>query len=498
MFSAKTWRMTGAACAVIGLTVAGSALAEDLTELTASEAAQRIKSGSLTSEALVQALIAKAEANSGLNAFITLDKAGALAAAREADAAVKTGTAKGALHGVPLVFKDNIHAAGLPNTAGTPGLEGFVPKQSAPVVQALTDAGALVLGKTNMHELAFGITSNNARFGAVGNAYDASMTAGGSSGGTGSAVGARLAPAGLGTDTGGSVRIPSALNGLAGLRPTIGRYAQDGITPISSTRDTAGPMARSVADLVLLDGVITGDATTLQPASLKGLRLGVPRAFYYDNLDPGTAQAVSAALAKLKAAGAELVDADLTAVPDLNAKIGFPVALYEVMQDLPAYLAKHDTGMDLKQLAGKIASPDVKGIITATMGEGAIPAPVYAAAMNDFRPKMRQAYAEYFATNGVAAMIFPTTPLPARPKVGSDATVELNGERVPTFPTYIRNTDANTSAGVPGLTIPVGLTAEGLPVGLEIQGPVWSDRKLLAIGLAMEGVFGRLPAPKGN
>lgn len=495
MFSTKIWRRAGLAAAIIGVAAAGPAWAEDLTELTASEAAQRIKAGSLTSTALVEALLAKAEANSASNAFITLNKDGALAAARQADAAVKAGTATGALHGVPLVFKDNIHAAGLPNTAGTPALEGFVPKQSAPVVQALTDAGAIVLGKTNMHELAFGITSNNARFGAVGNAYDNAKTAGGSSGGTGSAVGARSAPAGLGTDTGGSVRIPSALNGVAGLRPTVGRYPKDGVTPISWTRDTPGPIARTVTDLVLLDGVITGDATTLAPASLKGLRIGVPRAYYYDNLDPATAQAVNAALAKMKAAGVELVEADLADVPDLNAKVGFPVALFEVMRDLPAYLARYDTGVTMQALADKIASPDVKGIITSTMGEGAIPAPVYEAAMTQFRPKMQQAYAEYFARNGVTAMVFPTTPLPARPIAGSDETVELNGERVPTFPTYIHNTDPDSNAGVPGLTIPVGLTADGLPVGLELDGPVWSDRRLLAVGLALEDLFGRLPPP---
>jgi mandelamide amidase len=254
-------------------------------------------------------------------------------------------------------------------------------------------------------------------------------------------------------------------------------------------------MARTVADLVLLDGVITQDVTTLAPASLKGLRIGVPRAYYYDNLDPATAQAVSTALANMKAAGVELVEADLPDVPDLNAKVGFPVALFEVMRDLPAYLTRHETGVTMQQLADKIASPDVKGVITSTMGDGAIPASVYQAAMTQFRPKMQQAYAEYFVRNGVTAMVFPTTPLPARPIEGSDETVELNGQRVPTFPTYIRNTDPDSNAGIPGLTIPVGLTADGLPVGLELDGPAWSDRQLLAIGLALEGLVGRLPPP---
>lgn len=167
-----------------------SAAPTDLTELSATDAASMIRAGSVRSEDLVRALIAKAKARSNLNAFITLDEQGALKAAQAADAAVKAGTAKGALHGVPLAIKDNIHVARLPNTAGAPPLKNFIPTANAPVAQKLIDAGAIVLGKTNMHELAFGITTNNGGFGAAGNAYDPTRFPGGSSGGTGSAHGA--------------------------------------------------------------------------------------------------------------------------------------------------------------------------------------------------------------------------------------------------------------------------------------------------------------------
>jgi len=485
------------AAAVLAIVVAaGPALSADLTELTASEAAAAIRSGKISSTALVKALIARAKAGKSLNAFITLDETGALKAAAAADAARKPDAKLGPLHGVPLAIKDNIHVAGLTNSAGTPALKDFTPDAHAPVIARLVKAGAIILGKTNMHELAFGITSNNGAFGAVGNAYNAARFAGGSSGGTGSAVGARMAPAGLGSDTGGSVRIPASVNGIAGLRPTLNRYPQAGITPISHTRDTAGPMARTVADLVLLDRAIAGGGA-IDAAAPGGIRLGVPRGYFWGDLGPETKRIAEAALAKLKAAGVTLVEAELPTVPALNGKVSFPVAFYETPRDLGAYLARYKTGLTVKALAAKIASPDVKGVFMGPiLGEKPMPKPVYLAAIDTFRPQLRQAYAEYFAANNVDAIVFPTTPLVAAAIKGSDVTVMLNGKKVPTFPTYIRNTDPGSNAGLPGLTVPAGLSKDGMPVGLEIDGPAWTDRRLLAIGLTMESVLGRLPPPK--
>src|SRR4029453_11633578 len=253
----------------------------DLTQLSVTDAATLVRERLVTSAELTQAYIARADANPGLNVYITLDRAGALAAARRADAALATGRSLGPLHGGPLVVKDNTHVAALPNTAATPALRGFVPKESAPTVQKLVDAGAVVLGKTNMHELAFGISGYNEAFFTaepIGtrNPYDRTRIAGGSSSGTGAAIGARLGPRGLGSDTGGSVRIPAALSGGAGLRPTLGRYSQDGVTPIAHSRDTVGPMAQTVADVALLDAVIT-EGRVVAPASLSGGGVGVVR-----------------------------------------------------------------------------------------------------------------------------------------------------------------------------------------------------------------------------
>lgn len=486
--------------AIIALSMAlaftATSAAQDLTGLSASEAAAKIRKGEITSEALTKALTDTAKARKSLNAFITLDEAGAIKAAKAADLAAKAKKWKGPLHGVPVVIKDNIHVAGLPNTAGTPGMKGFVPKENAPVVQKLVEAGAIVLGKTNMHELAFGITSNNAEFGAVGNPYDPKRIAGGSSGGNGAAIASRMAPAGLGSDTGGSVRIPAAVNGISGLRPTIGRYPQGGITPISHTRDTAGPMARSVADLVLLDSVITGAKGTVVPAELKGLRIGVPKSLN-DGVETETARLMSEALAKLKAAGVVLVEADIPDLMELNNKVSFPVALYEVTVDLPAYAKKFGINLDFKGYAEKIASPDVKGLFGALVkGEPpSIPKKVYEEALKVHRPTLMKAYADYFSQNKVAAVVFPTVPLPAAP-IGDDQETMLDGKKVPTFATFIRNTDPGSNAGIPGLTIPMGMTKEGLPVGLELDGPTGTDRKLLAIGLALEKLLGPIPPPK--
>ena len=489
-------RMKTAIISLFALAFSATALAQDLASLTASEAAAKIRKGEITSEALTRALIDKAKAGKSLNAFITLDEEGALRAAKAADAAAKAKKWKGPLHGVPLVIKDNIHVAGLPITAGTPGMKGFVPKNSAPVVRKLIAAGAIVLGKSNMHELAFGITSNNAAFGAVGNPYDPKRIAGGSSGGSGAAIAARMAPAGLGSDTGGSVRIPAAVNGISGLRPTIRRYPKGGITPISHTRDTAGPMARSVGDLVLLDTVITGAKDTVTPAKLTGLRIAVPKSLN-DGVDAETARLMGDALAKLKAAGVELVEVDMPGLIELNSKLSFPIALYEVTIDLPAYAKKFGIKLDLKGYADTIASPDVKGLFDALVkGEPpSVPKKTYDEAIKVHRPALIRMYANYFAQQKVAAMAFPTVPLPAAP-IGDDQETLLNGKKVPTFPTFIRNTDPGSNAGVPGLSVPIGMTKEGLPVGLGLDGPRGSDRKLLAIGLALEKVFGSIPAPK--
>jgi len=464
-----------------------------ITALSASEAVGLLRSGELTAERYAAALIARCRERADINAFIHFDEARVLDAARAADRRL-AGDAPGALHGLPLVIKDNIDTAGTPTTAGTPALRSNLPGASAPVAGALFRAGAILLGKTNMHELADGITNNNGAFGAVRNPYAPAMIPGGSSGGTAAAVAARLCAAGLGTDTGGSVRIPAALCGVVGLRPSSGRYPGAGIVPISHTRDTAGPIARTVADVALLDAVIVGDARPLRAPRLRGLRIGIPRDPFFADLDPELAAVIAGALARLREAGCILVPADMPDLAGLSAAAG-AISYYEQSRDLDAYLAAAGSPLRTRDVAMQIASPDVAAIFESdVLGSAAITLAAYREAMEHHRPRLQAAYDAHFREQRLAAIALPTTVLPARP-IGEDRDVELNGRRVPTFATYLRNTRIMTIAGIPGLSLPAGLTAAGLPVGIEFDAAAGGDRALLGIGLAVEAVLGRLPPP---
>jgi mandelamide amidase len=418
----------------------------DIARLTASDVVAGICNGSFTSAEVTRAYLDRAKARADHNAFVALDEAGAMQAARDADVRRRAGGACLQLQGLPIVVKDNIQVAGLAATAGTPALKNFVPTADAPVVKKLRDAGAVILGKTNMHELAFGISGYNPAYNTsanvgVRNAYDVMKMAGGSSSGSGVAIGARMAPAGLGTDTGGSVRIPCALNGCASLRPTIGRYPQGGIAPISHTRDTAGPMGISMADVDLLDRVITGEPAAA-PVDLHRVRLGVVNDFLA-NLDADTSAAFDAALGKLKAAGVTVVSVAMPQLAALNANVSFPIALYEAYDDMVAYLRSYNTGVTIQQLAAQIASPDVKGTyeglviprVLPTPSGGVTPAaPVYQAAMATHRPALIELYADTFATTGSMALFFRRRQEPRCPPTRTPAAsrTSCSSSRTPT------------------------------------------------------------------
>ncbi len=464
-----------------------------LEELTIGEAGAALRRGEMTAAAYAEALLERCARVASLNAFIAQDAATVRSAARRADEARKAGGPLGPLHGVPLAIKDNVDTADLPTTGGTAGLKANRPKRNAPVAQKLLDAGAILFGKANLHELAFGVTNNNKSFGAARNPYDPSRIPGGSSGGTAAAVAARLVAGGIGSDTGGSVRIPAALCGIVGFRPTTGRWSAAGVVPISPTRDTPGPMTRSVADCVLLDGIVTGGATALAPATLQGMRLGVPRGYFWENLDGNLARLLEDALARLRDAGAVLVEGDVVDVGRLNNAATFPIALYEVVRSLKAYLTSHEVGLDLAGLIAAVKSPDVKDVLEAATGAGAVSEAAYREALKN-RAALQESFRRYFREHSVTVALLPTTPLPAA-KIGEDETTLLNGAAVPTFPTFIRNTDPGSVAGVPTLSLPAGITKAGLPVGLELDGPEGNDYQVLAVGCAIEAVLPKLPAP---
>lgn len=470
----------------------------DFDQLTLTQAVADLRAGKVTSTALTTEALARAKANADLNAFVTLDEAGALKAAAAFDA---NDNKDKPLGGVPIVIKDNIEVTGLPCSAGTPALKHYVPRADAPVVAKLRAAGAVIIGKTSMHELAFGISGYNtafktgAEFG-VRNAYDRTLIAGGSSSGTGVAIGARIVAGGLATDTGGSVRVPAALNGCASLRPTVGRYPQAGIAPISHTRDTAGPMAATAADVELLDRVIAG-GEAVQAADLKQMRIGIVRSML-TNLDADTNAAFQAAVAKMKAQGVTMVEIEMPQLAEFNGQVSFPVALYEAYDDLVAYLDHTGTGLSIEAMARDISSADVKGTYDGLVIPRKLPAPdgtlvdakpIYDAAINSARPALQVLYSRTFADNRLDAIAFPTTPRVAIASNPDSSSLE-------NFGLFIQNTDPGSNAGIPGIQIPIALGAVSkLPIGLELDGPAGSDRRLLALGMALEKVFGRLPAP---
>jgi Asp-tRNA(Asn)/Glu-tRNA(Gln) amidotransferase A subunit family amidase len=468
----------------------------NVLELSAVDAVAAMQNGSLTAEHYASALLEQCDRGKSLNAFITLDRERVLTAARAADLSRKSGKKPGPLHGLPIPVKDSINTKDLNTTAGTPALRQFQPKQDAPIVQKLRNAGALVLGKTNLHELSMGWTSNNLAFGAVHNPWDPARIPGGSSGGTAVAIASRMAPLGVAEDTEGSIRVPAALCGIAGFRPTTSRYPSSGVAPISPLFDQVGPHARFVRDIALFDSVVTGDFNPIHLTPLKGLKLGVVRGYWFAGLDPEVERIAGEALRKLQDAGVELVEA--AEVPDLAALIRLtasPVQLHDVFRTFPKYLADSGSAVTFDQVVAQ-ASPDLKAFFDrfGKDGAGAIPEAAYQAARDTHLPKLRDNFRAYFARTGVTAIVFPATMIPAA-RIGQDEVTI--GDRKVSFSTAIsRNIAPGSTAGLPGLVLPAGLTQTGLPVSLEFDGPSGTDRAMLALGLSVENVLGHLPPPK--
>ncbi|TCO54208.1 amidase family protein [Actinocrispum wychmicini] len=396
----------------------------------------------------------------------------------------------GPLAGVPLAVKDNIDVAGLATTAGSPLFADAVAETDAGVVSVLKSAGATVLGKTNLHELGFGITSNNATFGPVRHPWHPARSAGGSSGGSAVAVALDVVPVSLGTDTGGSVTIPASFCGIVGFRPSTGRYPGDGVVNLSYSRDTVGVHARTARDVRIIDEVITSGSTPGAPGELEGLRIGVPASRYRD-VDPRVTEVVRAALATLTAAGAQLVEVEVRDDLTLAAESGDPLVLFEFARLLRQRLLLTGSplaGAGLAEVASRISSPDVRALL-AGMASAPVTVERYTAA-RDARWRLREAYREAFERSGADVLAWPTCPV-LPPLIGEDDTIMLHERPVPLFPTVIRNTEPGTVAGQPAVSLPAGTTADDLPVGLCLEGRVFDDERLLRIAVAVEDVLPR-------
>ena len=461
----------------------------DLTELSAADAIAAMVRGDIKAEDYARALLDRSERLQALNAFRVLAPDAVLEAARAADTRRASGATLGALHGLPIPVKDSVNTARYATSNGTAILRDFRPTSDAGVLRPLMDAGGYVMGKTNLHELSSGWTSVNAAFGAVHNPYDTSRVPGGSSGGSAVAVAARMAPLAIAEDTLGSIRIPSTMCGICGLRPTYRRYPDDGIMPLTTSGfDQVGPLARTVEDLALFDSVVSGDSSPLPVVDLKGVRIGIAD-FFFADLDSEVERLAQTALDRLRDAGAIIVRAEVP--DDVKATVGaaLTILLFERQSAISGFLAEQGTRVSFDELVAQVG-PNLK----ATFARPVPPKEVYDAMVAQ-RQKARDAIRAHFENENIVALAFPPAMIPAH-KIGEDGSMTVRGERVPNTTTIGRNVSLSSCAGLASLVLPAGLTTSGLPVGLEFDALPGTDRKLLGLGVSLQRALGSIQAPK--
>ena len=416
-----------------------------------------------------------------LNAFMAVEAETALAAADDADAALAKGNNRGVLHGVPLAHKDMYYDAGKVVTCGSKIRRDFVATTTSTALQRLKDAGTVRLGSLQMSEFAYGPTGHNAHYGPVHNPWNVDHITGGSSSGSGAAVAARLTFAALGSDTGGSVRMPSHFCGVTGLKTTVGRVSRAGAMPLSQSLDTVGPLAQSAEDCALLMGLMAGadpedptavavpvpDYMAATKGSLKGLRIGVPSAFYVDDLDAEVARVLDETIATLKREGAEIVRVELPDQRQLSAASQIVLAVEAA--------AFHKRWM-IERLEDY--GPQVRMRLENGL---AIPAITYLEAMR-WRGPALSAHAE--AVAGVDAVIAPVSPVPAPTIAESDVGGGAGAEAV--IQRLTRFTRPVNYLGLPSLALPCGFARNGLPVGMQLIGRSFDEATLLRIGAAFQ------------
>ncbi|MBS9437727.1 indole acetimide hydrolase [Photorhabdus noenieputensis] len=381
------------------------------------------------------------------------------------------------LCGLPFSCKDNINAVGFATTAGTPGLADFFPSSDADIVARLKVLGAELVGKNNMHELSFGVTSCNGTWGHVLNPCSEAHIAGGSSGGSAAAVAAGVVAFSVGTDTGGSVRIPAALCGVAGFRPSTGRYPTDGIVPVSHTKDTPGFIAPQVADIAFLDAQLMRGTV---PLPVMPRRLGVSEAFLWSGLDESVEQPCRVALARLVEAGVTLVPVDDRHWGEMNAEIQFPVPFYEFFIDFPRFLLAHGLEERFTSILGQLKDEHVRRILLNQLEQAPLSWSDYLTGLMTIG-KLRNAWRAAFEKHRLDAMVFPTVTC-ATPRHDQASCEGI-------FEQLVRNTDLASNLGVPSITLPVVPTGQ-LPVGLSLEGLPGDDVKLLALAQAVASLLG--------
>jgi mandelamide amidase len=351
------------------------------------------------------------------------------------------------------------------------------------------------MGKTNLHELSYGWTSNNEIFGGVHNPYQPNHVPGGSSGGSAVAVAARMAPLAVAEDTWGSIRVPASMCGVAGLRPSFGRYPDDGIMPLTDAKfDQVGPLARCVADLALFDAVVTGDRAPLPATRLKGVRIGIARQSLLSNLDPEVERITTEAFHKLRAAGMMLVEAELPDAVKASLGVASTIVAYETMPAIAAFLEAHGAGVTVEQLLQQAGEGLQSAIKARALPPNRPTQEAYQSALTQ-RQRIREEIRRYFEQHGISALVFPPIMVPP-PRIGEEIEVDIRGQKVSLLVAMGRNTALGSCASMASLVLPAGMTSNGLPVGLEFDALKGSDRALLALGLSLEKVLGPIQAPR--
>ena len=416
-----------------------------------------------------------------LNSFITPLRDQAMAQARAAEREILDGHYRGPLHGVPIAAKDLYYTKGIRTTAGSKILADFIPTYDATVIARLQDAGAILIGKLNMHEFARGATNSSSLIGGCYNPWDTLRVTGGSSGGSGAALAAGLCYGALGSDTGGSIRIPAAFCGVVGLKPTYGRVSRHGVFPLSWSLDHVGPMARTVADAALMLQVIAGhdrhDLTTrtaIVPdymasltGDIEGARLGIPQEFYFEQLDAEVADSVRAAVQTLERAGARVEEVSLP-LSKYAAAAGRIISLTESAEIHEKFLKTRFADYSADVRAGFLVGQLI-------LGKHYIKA-------QRLRSLIRQEMAAVLRR--VDALVTPTVPV-AAPRIGQ-TTVEVGPERVETMWALSRLTRPANLTGFPALSVPCGFTQGGLPIGLQLTGRPFAEATILQIAHAYE------------
>jgi aspartyl-tRNA(Asn)/glutamyl-tRNA(Gln) amidotransferase subunit A len=455
----------------------------DVLELTLAEAARLVRERKLSPVELVEASLARIRQYDGvLRSFITVFEEQAMQVARAAELLSGAGHELGPLQGIPIALKDNVAVRGTRTTAGSKVLADWLPESDATVATRLRQAGAVFIGKTNMHEFAWGGTSANPHYGAVRNPWDTTRFPAGSSGGSAVAVAARFCFGAIGTDTGGSIRLPSAVNGIVGLRPTYGRVSNHGVVPLAWSMDTVGPMTRTVEDCALMFGAIAGfdakDAGSVQRATddclkdmadgCKHLRIGVVPGYFFEHLQAPVHDAVEEALATFVDMGAQLVDVDIRNIHgNISAQLTIESAEPSTYHQRNLRERPQDYGDDVRTLL------EAGELLLATQ---------YLQAQR-YRALLRAEFLEAF--RNVDVFVCPSLPFAAT-RLGETTVEIVPGQPEDMLSAIMQFTGVASLTGLPSLNVPCGFDPDGLPIGMQLIGRPFAEATLLRAGHAFQ------------